>query len=163
MPVTDITRDPEALTIVITAEFAAPIERVWQVYADPRQMERIWGPPEYPATIEEHSLAPGGRIHYFMEGPEGDRHYGWQSIVAVNEPVEFVFDDGFSSDDSYEPDPDLPVTRNIYRFEETDGGTRATYTTQVESEAAMEQLLEMGAEEGSREAINQIDALLAEG
>ena len=42
MPVTDVQKDTENRTITITAEFAAPVERVWEVYADPRQLERVW-------------------------------------------------------------------------------------------------------------------------
>jgi uncharacterized protein YndB with AHSA1/START domain len=43
MPVTDVRHDPDNLTLTITAEFAAPVERIWQVYADPRQLEKVWG------------------------------------------------------------------------------------------------------------------------
>lgn len=43
MPVTDVQHDPENLTLTITADFAAPVQRIWQVYADPRQLERVWG------------------------------------------------------------------------------------------------------------------------
>ena len=50
MPVTDVRHDPDALTLTITADFAAPVERVWEVYADPRQLERVWGPPTHPAS-----------------------------------------------------------------------------------------------------------------
>ena len=49
MPVTEITTDIESRTITITAEFAAPVERVWEIYADARQLKEIWGPPDYPA------------------------------------------------------------------------------------------------------------------
>ena len=45
MPVVDITKDLDALTLTIVADFAAPVERVWQLYADPRQLEQVWGPP----------------------------------------------------------------------------------------------------------------------
>ena len=51
MTVTNVHKDPEALTMTITAEFDAPVERVWQLWADPRQLERWWGPPTYPATV----------------------------------------------------------------------------------------------------------------
>ncbi|WP_367618868.1 SRPBCC domain-containing protein [Brevibacterium sp.] len=55
----------------MVAEFAAPPERVWEVYADPRQLEKVWGPPTYPATVVDHSLVPGGRVTYYMTSPEG--------------------------------------------------------------------------------------------
>ncbi|OLT17849.1 hypothetical protein BJF80_00535 [Serinicoccus sp. CUA-874] len=61
MPVTDVTTDTETRTVTITAEFAAPVERVWQLYADPRRLEQVFGPPTYPATFVEHELRPGPR------------------------------------------------------------------------------------------------------
>ena len=60
MSVTSIDKDPEAF-LSLVAEFAAPIERVWQLWADPRQLERWWGPPSYPATVEDHDLSRGRR------------------------------------------------------------------------------------------------------
>ena len=50
MTVTDVRKDPTALTMEIVSEFSAPIDRVWQLLADPRQLERWWGPPTHPAT-----------------------------------------------------------------------------------------------------------------
>lgn len=160
MPVTDITKDLENRTLVITAEFAAPVERVWQVYADPTQLAKVWGPPTYPATFVAHSLTEGGRMHYFMTSPEGEKFAGYWVITAVDEPASFAFDDGFADLD-FNPNPDLPVSHNTFRFEAIDGGTRATYTGVYSSADALQQVLAMGMEEGSRESINQIDALLA--
>ena len=76
MPVTDVHHDSEARSLTIVADFAAPVERIWQIYADPRQLEKIWGPPEYPATVVDHDLRPGGRVTYYMTGPTGDKHAG---------------------------------------------------------------------------------------
>lgn len=160
MPVTDIQKDLENLTLTITAEFAAPVERVWQVYADPRRLERVWGPPGYPATFVDHSLTPGGRVTYYMTSPEGEKLGGWWEIIEVDEPHGFDFRDGFA-DAQLRPLPDMPVSHNEYRFEAVGTGTRATYISRFETADALQQLLEMGMEEGAREAIGQIDALLA--
>lgn len=71
MPVIDITKDPDARTLTITAHFAAPVERVWRIYEDPRQLEQVWGPPQYPATFVAHELRPGTRTTYYMASPRG--------------------------------------------------------------------------------------------
>ena len=110
MPVTDVQQDLDNLTLTITAEFAAPVARIWQVYADPRQLEKVWGPPTYPATVVDHDLVPGGRTTYFMTGPEGDKHAGYWEITAVDEPTSFSFDDGFADLD-FNPNPELPVVQ----------------------------------------------------
>ena len=66
-----VERDPVALTLRIVAAFDAPTARVWQVWADPRKLERWWGPPGYPATVLEHDLTAGGGVAYSMTGPDG--------------------------------------------------------------------------------------------
>ncbi|MEZ5236242.1 MAG: SRPBCC domain-containing protein [Acidimicrobiales bacterium] len=161
MPVTDITHDLDSRTLVLTAHFAAPVERVWQVYADARQLEKVWGPPSHPATFVVHELVPGGRAQYFMTSPEGEKYYGWWEIIEVDRPRSFTFDDGFAADDSFTPLADLPVSRNVYAFEAADGGTRATYTAVYASAEALQQVLDMGMIEGATTAMAQIDALLA--
>jgi uncharacterized protein YndB with AHSA1/START domain len=159
MPVTDVQQDLDNLTLTITADFAAPVQRIWQVYADPRQLEKVWGPPTHPATFVDHELKPGGRTTYFMTGPEGDKYPGYWQITSVDEPSSFAFDDGFA-DLEFQPNPELPVSKNVYTFAEHDGGTRARFVSTFESAAALQQVLDMGIVEGSTLAINQIDDLV---
>lgn len=160
MPVTDVQQDLDNLTLTITADFAAPVQRIWQVYADPRQLEKVWGPPEYPATFVDHDLSPGGRMTYYMTGPHGEKYAGYWQITAVEEPTSFSFDDGFADED-FTPNAEMPVSKNVYTFAEHDGHTRATFVSTYESAAALQQVLDMGVVEGSTEAINQIDDLVA--
>ncbi|CAM3120519.1 SRPBCC domain-containing protein [Prescottella defluvii] len=159
MPVTDVKQDLDKRTLTITAEFAAPVERIWQIYADPRQLEKVWGPPTFPATVVDHELAPGGRVTYFMTGPDGEKFAGYWQVSAVDEPRSFSFADGFADED-FNPNPDMPVSTNVYTFTERDGGTRATYTSTFESAEALQKVLDMGVIEGATSAIGQIDELL---
>ena len=159
MPVTDVQHDLDGLTLTITADFAAPLERIWQVYADPRQLEKVWGPPTYPATFVEHDLTPGGRVTYYMTGPDGAKHAGYWLVTDVDEPRTFSFRDGFADLD-FNPLPELPVSTSVYTFTEHNGGTRATYVSRYESAEALKQVLDMGIVEGATSAINQIDNLI---
>jgi uncharacterized protein YndB with AHSA1/START domain len=159
MTVTSVEKDAESLTMTITAQFDAPTTRVWQVWEDPRQLERWWGPPTYPATVVGHDLSPGGSVTYFMTGPEGDTHHGWWRVSAVEAPRYLEFVDGFADADG-NPDPDMPVmTIRVSLHEESDG-TRMQVTTIFPTAQAMEQLIAMGMDEGMRAAMGQIDGLL---
>jgi uncharacterized protein YndB with AHSA1/START domain len=160
MTVKDVTKDPATLTMVVTAEFDAPVERVWQLWADPRQLERWWGPPTYPATVVDHDLVPGGTVTYFMTGPEGDKHGGWWRVLAVDAPHSLEVQDGFS-DDTGSPDPDMPSTIMRVVLSEEGGGTKMVMTSTFPSLEAMEQLTDMGMEEGLRAAMAQMDEVLA--
>jgi uncharacterized protein YndB with AHSA1/START domain len=160
MTVKDVKKDAANLTMVVTAEFNAPVERVWQLWADPRQLERWWGPPTYPATFVDHDLVPGGTATYFMTGPEGDKHHGWWRIVAIDAPHSLELEDGFA-DDTGTPNPEMPVTTMRVVLSEQGGVTQAVITSTFRSREDMEQLIEMGVEEGLREAMGQMDEILA--
>jgi uncharacterized protein YndB with AHSA1/START domain len=160
MPVTDVQQDLDNRTLTITADFDAPVERIWQIYADPRQLEKVWGPPTYPATVVDHSLAPGGRVTYYMTGPEGEKYAGCWEVTRVDEPTGFSFVDYFADLD-FNPNRELPASQNIFTFSEHDGGTRATYMSTFESVEALQRVLDMGVIEGASSAISQIDGVAA--
>ena len=160
MPVTDVRHDVDTRTLTIVADFAASVVRIWQIYADPRQLEKVWGPPTHPATVVDHDLRPGGRVTYYMTGPDGDKYAGYWQVETVDEPAGLTFDDVFADLD-FTQKPDLPVARNDFRFTATDNGTRATYVSTFETAEAMQQVLDMGALEGAAQAIDQIDELIA--
>ena len=107
MTVTAVRKDPDALTMTLTAEFDASPARVWDLWADPRQLERWWGPPTWPATFTAHDLAPGSHVEYHMTGPTGDEAHGFWDIVEADPPRRLVFLDGFANDDGT-PNDDFP-------------------------------------------------------
>ena len=72
----------------------------------------------------------------------------------------FEVEDGFA-DDTGAPNPDLPVTTMRVVLAEEDGVTRVVITSTFPSIEAMEQLISMGVDEGLREAMGQMDAILA--
>lgn len=160
MPVVNVEKDLDNLTITITSEFAAAPERVWQVFADPRQLERWWGPEGYPATVSTHEFRPGGRVDYAMTGPDGASYPGWWRIEEVDEPRRFSYRDGFSDADGA-PIEDKMTNLTVTEFEAIPSGTRMTSVSTYGSAADLQQVLDMGVEEGAASAINQIDALVA--
>jgi uncharacterized protein YndB with AHSA1/START domain len=160
MSVTSVDKDFDNLTLTLVADFDAPIERVWQLWADPRQLERWWGPPRYPATVDEHDLTPGGAVTYFMTGPEGEKYRGWWRVTSVNSPKSLEFTDGFADQDGT-PIADMPITTVHMQLAEHDGGTRMELRSVFDSREQMEQLVSMGMTEGLQQAVGQMDALLA--
>lgn len=163
MTVLDVVKDTDALTMTFTAAFEAPVERVWQLWADPRQLERWWGPPEWPATFTRHDMVVGGESAYFMTGPEGEKMHGWWLMTHLNEPHGLGFDDGFANEDGT-PNRDMPVIRGEMTLETLpDGRTLMTSRSWFSSAEAFEELAAMGMEEGMRSAMGQMDAILAEG
>src|SRR5688572_11596744 len=162
MSVTSVHKDPATMTMTITAEFDAPIGRVWQLWANPRQLERWWGPPTYPATVVDHDLTPGGRVSYFMTGPEGDKSRGYWEVLDADPPRRLEVKDGFADDNGH-PNDDMPAMTMVMTLDDAgDGRTVMRIVTRFPSLEAMDKLVSMGMEEGMAAAMGQIDAILAE-
>jgi uncharacterized protein YndB with AHSA1/START domain len=163
MTVTAVRKDPEKLTMTIEAEFDAPADRVWQLWADPRLLERWWGPPTYPATFTKYDLSPGSRAEYHMTGPTGDKVYGAWDVIEVEPPRRILIRDDFANADGT-TNTDLPITAMRVAIEEIgQGRTRMSIESQFPSSEAMDKVLTMGMEEGMTQAIGQIDGILAAG
>ena len=159
MPVVSSYKDPETLTVTFVAEFAAGVERVWQVWADPRQLERWWGPPDWPATFTKHEFVVGGICRYHMTGPDGTIAPGWWTITTIEAPHRLEFDDGFAGEDG-EPSDGIPATHAVVTFEAMGDLTRMVAVTQFATLEALEQTVAMGMEEGTTRAMAQIDEVL---
>jgi uncharacterized protein YndB with AHSA1/START domain len=165
MPVIDVTTDDAALTITVTAEYAATPDRVWALYAEPRLIEQWWGPPGWPATFLTHELAPGGGSHYFMQGEDGTRYDGVWRTIAVEPGVSFTIEDAFA-DASGTPDESkgwtsMAVVVDPAVLERGEAGTVTTMVSTFTSAEQLAEMLAMGMDQGLRAAMGQIDALLA--
>ncbi|HRN53554.1 MAG TPA: SRPBCC family protein [Gemmatimonadaceae bacterium] len=161
MPITSISSDPKALTLTIIADYPCTLERLWEAYVDPRQLERFWGPVQWPATFTRHEVYPGGESHYYMTGPNGEKSHGWFKFTVVDPYAALEMEDGFA-DESGKRNDAMPTMRMTYRFERTPQGARFTGVTYFPSLEAMEQLVKMGMLEGTQSAMSQMDAVLAD-
>jgi uncharacterized protein YndB with AHSA1/START domain len=159
MSIVSVEKDLESLSLLLVAEFDAPVDRVWQLWADPRQLERWWGPPTHPSTVERHDLSVGGEVTYFMTGPDGETSRGWWRVTAVDPPTSLEFTDGFADQDGV-PNTDTLVTAVRVRLAGQDSGTRMELRFGFQSREHMEQLERWGAFEVFPQSVGQMDAVL---
>jgi len=157
---TTVDKDAVAHTMTVTTELDATVERAWQLWADPRQLERWWGPPTYPATVVEHELAPGATVRYFITSPEGDKYHGFWEIVAVDPPRRLELVNSFADDGGAKNESMPSTTMTMTLTEREAGGTTMKLHSQFSSLETMEQLVAMGMEEGIVEALGQIEGIL---
>jgi uncharacterized protein YndB with AHSA1/START domain len=159
MTIVSVDRDDDNLTLTLIADFDAPVDRVWELWSDPRKLERWLGPPTHPASIVKHDLTPGGEVRFFMTGPDGDRSWGTWQITAVDPPVSLELTDAFAAPDGT-PVAAMPVSTITVRFSARGGGTRMALRVAFASREDMERWVSMGTVEGLRQAVAQMDALL---
>jgi uncharacterized protein YndB with AHSA1/START domain len=159
MSTTSVEKDPESLTLTVTADLDATVERTWQLWADPRQFEQCWGPPGYPTTVVDHDLRAGGRITFFMAGSEGERYDSAWEVIAADPPRRLELRDA-DVDDAGRPNDGNAITAMVVTIDEREGGGAVmAIRTHFDSPAGME--ARAGFEEGMRTVLSQIDAVLA--
>jgi uncharacterized protein YndB with AHSA1/START domain len=161
MSVIDVRKDLDACKLTIVAEYEATVDRMWRLWADPRQLERWWGPPTYPATVTRFEFAAGGTVNYHMTGPDGDEYHGGWHVIRVDAPHLIELEDFFANNDGTE-NTDLPRSSTVVSIAQSTGGATMTIETTYPSTEALQQVLDMGTEEGIMLALGQIDDLLAE-
>ena len=76
--------------IIITRDFDAPRELVWQAITDPKQVALWWGAPGFTNPVCEMDVRPGGAWHHVMQAPNGTRYTFdaiFEEIVAPDRMV----------------------------------------------------------------------------
>lgn len=142
-------------------EFSAPLEMVWRAWTEAELLDRWWSPLPWKCVTQDMEFKAGGRRFYCMIGPDGEKHWAITSFIKITDQTSFDADDAFC-DEKENIDPVLPQASWHASFSKTDTGTRVKATYSFDSHATMRQWVDMGAEEGSSMAFNNLDELLAE-
>jgi uncharacterized protein YndB with AHSA1/START domain len=158
MPVTDVNKDLDALTLTVTAEFDADAERLWELWADPRQLERWWSPPSHATTFVEHELTVGARTTYYMTGPDGEDHHGRWLIEEVEPPRRLRLSDDIVDDDG-KPEDGGPTGLTVM-IAEADGTATMSVQSHFADRESMQATVEGGFEQGLILNLKQIEPLL---
>lgn len=162
MPQIDVVVDEEAPSLSFLVELPVSAGAAWRLWSEPRILERWWGPPTYPATVDAYDFVPGGRVDYHMTGPDGDIHRGWWRVEEVEAPTRVQLVDGFADSDG-SPDDSLPQSVTTVTFSDLpEGGCRMKIVGTYASAEALRTLLQMGMDQGMVSALGQIDSLLPE-
>ena len=153
--VVSVEKDYDAHRLVVVAEFAAPIERVWQS-GPTRGSSSAGGARRRSRDLQRHDLAPGGDAAYLMTGPDGERHAaGGGSRPSTRRVARLhrrLREGGRIADD------DDPVTTFEVRLAEHDGGTRMELRLLFASTDHMDMLERWGAFDVFPLSVAQMDA-----
>ena len=86
MPITSVTSDPQALTLTVVGDYPVSVERLWEAYSDPRQLERFWGPETWPAKFARHDfVVVKGTVEYL-----GAHHSVLQRIDTADRIADYL-------------------------------------------------------------------------
>ena len=155
------TEDLAKKTITVERTLEAPIEKVWAAWTRREQLERWWAPRPWQAVTKSFDFTEGGRWHYYMAGPEGERHWCLVDFKTI-EPLEgFTAVDAFCDEHAIRND-EMPGMDWRNRFEADGSQTHVTVTLTFISADELKRIVDMGFKEGFSMGLDQLERLLAE-
>ena len=118
--------------IIITRNYDAPLEAVWDAWTDPEQVAQWWGPRGFTLTTHSKDLRTGGHWNYTMHGPDGTDYPNITTYHQVEEYARLVYDHGAT-----ETAP--PLFRVTVSFAESRGKTTMDMTISLATAAAADE------------------------
>ena len=152
--------------IVITREFAAPRQLVWDVFTQPQHIEKWFGPKGFDTRVNKLEFKVGGRAVYVMIGPDGVE-YPSSGVYKEITPIEKIvttdeFGDGFDEIEAMK-DVDLPQGMvTTYLFDDLGERTKLTLITSHPTIEDKKKHEAMGVVDGWNSSLDKAEEYLAE-
>jgi uncharacterized protein YndB with AHSA1/START domain len=153
-----VVTTPSDLEVVMTREFDAPRELVFDAWTKPEHLRRWFGGEAGEMIVCEVDLRPGGRYRFVWRLNEGGEMGFGGEYQEVVRPERFVATEVFEGD--WE-EVMGGGTLNTTTFEERDGRTLMTMTSLYKTREARDSAIETGMEDGANESMDRLAALLA--
>jgi uncharacterized protein YndB with AHSA1/START domain len=154
------SKDASNKKLKVEREFDAPVAQVWKAWTEPELLDQWWAPKPWKANTKSMDFREGGRWFYYMEGPDGTRHYCMFNYQAITDKKSITGFDAFC-DEHGNVTNELPSMSWTTEFSAIASGTRVNVQITFSSEADMDKLIEMGFKEGFTSALGNLDELLA--
>jgi len=78
-------------TMVIVRLIHAPVKRVWDAFADIKQVVQWWGPNGFSTTTEKREFKPGGVWKHTMHGPDGTDYPNHSTFISIEKHKRMVY------------------------------------------------------------------------
>jgi len=156
---TQLTKDLNEKSILVSREFNAPLADVWRAYTESELLDQWWGPAPWRAETKSMNFTPGGYWLYAMVGPENEKHWARMNYTSINPRKSFHVEDLFC-DENGNVNKELPVSKGQSVFTETANGTRVDFKLIYPTVEDLQKIVEMGFEEGISICNDQLEELL---
>jgi|ERR1700694_2426045 len=157
---TTVTKDAANKKLFVVRAFDAPVEQVWKAWTEHEWLDQWWAPKPWKANTQSMDFREGGFWRYYMEGPDGTRHYCRVDYQTIIPNESFTGRDSFC-DEGGQPSSAAPSMHWKCVFSPLGTATRVEVEISFGSEADLEKIIEMGFKEGFTAAHGNLDALLA--
>lgn len=156
---TQVVKDLKEKSILVTKEFNAPVALVWRAFTESEILDKWWGPAPWRAETKFQDFSVGSYWLYAMVGPENQKHWARMNYLSIDTHKNFQLEDAFCDENGI-VNPELPVSRGSNVFTATATGTRVEFKMYCSTEEQIQQIIDMGFEQGITICMEQLDRLI---
>jgi uncharacterized protein YndB with AHSA1/START domain len=157
---TIFSKDAVNKKLFVVREFDAPVAQVWKAWTESELLDQWWAPKPWKANTKSMDFREGGFWLYYMQGPEGTRHYCRVDYKTIS-PVKLFISTNSFCDENGNVTTDLPGMHWKNVFTTSGTGTKVEVEITFGTEADLEKIIEMGFKEGFAAGHRNLDELLA--
>lgn len=158
----DFTVDKENNKINVIREFAAPLQKVWSAWTKPELLDQWWAPKPYKVSTKSMDFRNGGRWHYAMVSPEGDKHWCLADYDNIEPEITYSALDAFC-DENGNINTDFPRSHWKNDFTAKGDSTLINITITYKKPEDLERIIELGFKEGFAMALGNLDEWFSSG
>lgn len=155
----DFTVDKTNHTVFVNREFAAELPLVWDAFTKQEILDQWWAPKPWASKTKSMDFKVGGRRFYAMVSPEGQEHWSIQDFTSISPTTNFKYFDAFADKDE-NINKELPSAEWDLNFSEHNGTTTVKITVKHKTLANLEQIIQMGFQDGFTMTLNDLENLL---
>ncbi|MFL1011629.1 SRPBCC family protein [Flavisericum labens] len=157
----DFKINKENNTVNVEREFVANLDLVWDAWTKPELLDQWWAPKPYKAVTKSMDFKEGGTWLYYMLSPENQKHWCKNDYQKIEPRKSFTGLDAFC-DENGSANEAMPRTKWANTFTRIeDDLTLVSVVSTYEKLSDLEQVINMGFQEGFTTGLNQLDDLLA--
>lgn len=152
----DFTVNKENNTVNVKREFASTVDLVWKAWTTPEILDQWWAPKPYKTNTISMDFREGGSWLYYMESPQGDRHYCKNDYEKIDLLKSFTGLDAFC-DENGNTNSEMPRTQWTNSFVSKGETTIVNIVAQYASLEDLEKIISLGFKEGFTMAMENLD------
>ncbi|MCC6413330.1 MAG: SRPBCC domain-containing protein [Saprospiraceae bacterium] len=152
----EFTVDKANNKINVEREFDAPLDLVWKAWTDPEILDQWWAPKPWRAETKSMNFTEGGRWHYCMVGPAGERHWALFDYKSIHHGKSYAGMDAFC-DENGVINTNHPRMQWKNTFQEEGESTLVSAEIRFENFEDLETIISMGFKEGFAMGMENLD------
>lgn len=158
----NFTIDKENCKVFVEREFAASLSTVWAAWTQKELLDQWWAPKPWKTETKSMDFSEGGVWLYSMVGPEGERHWCRADYYTIKDKEYYTAQDAFC-DEEGTINTQFPRCDWKNSFFDMGELTKVTVEATYKSKEDLEQVTQMGFQEGFTMALQNLDDLLQNG